>query len=184
MLVSTRHLAHFLCSSVFVFPGHPLAVTYAGQFTFHFTGPKAHYVVVDSAAVIWNASGRRICHSSLRDGNSFHHSESESFSVMSNSSTPWILQSMEFSRILEWVAFPFSRGSFQPRNGTRVSYIAGGFFTNWAIREIHHGDWLRLWVLSVKNPFICHSYCLICRVSLRICIKQELVGHGYLFLSE
>ena len=109
MLVSTRHLAHFLCSSVFVFPGHPLAVTYAGQFTFHFTGPKAHYVVGDSAAVIWNASGRRICHSSLRDGNSFHHSESESFSVMSNSSTPWILQSMEFSRILEWVAFPFSR---------------------------------------------------------------------------
>ena len=32
-------------------------------------------------------------------------------------------------RILEWVAHPFSRGSSQPRNGTGVSCIAGGFFT-------------------------------------------------------
>ena len=39
------------------------------------------------------------------------------------------------ARILEWVAFPFSRGSFQPRNWTRVSCIAGGFFIDWAIRE-------------------------------------------------
>ena len=38
-------------------------------------------------------------------------------------------------RILEWVAYPFSRGSSWPRNRTRVSCIAGGFFTNWAIRE-------------------------------------------------
>ena len=38
--------------------------------------------------------------------------------------------------ILEWVAFPFSRGSAWPRNQTRVSCIAGGFFTNWAIREV------------------------------------------------
>ena len=78
------------------------------------------------------------------------------------------------ARILEWVAFPFSRGTSQPRDRTqvsrmhvdslptkpqgkpqntgvvslsflqrifltqesnRVSCIAGGFFTNWAIRE-------------------------------------------------
>ena len=32
--------------------------------------------------------------------------------------------------ILEWVAYPFSSGSSQPRNGTRVSCIAGRFFTN------------------------------------------------------
>ena len=36
---------------------------------------------------------------------------------------------------LEWVACPFSSGSSQPRNQIRVSCIAGGFFTNWAIRE-------------------------------------------------
>ena len=33
-------------------------------------------------------------------------------------------------RILEWVAFPFSRGSSQPRDRTQVSHIAGGFITN------------------------------------------------------
>ena len=38
------------------------------------------------------------------------------------------------ARILEWVAFPLSRGSSRPRNQTRVSCIAGGFFTNWALR--------------------------------------------------
>ena len=33
-------------------------------------------------------------------------------------------------KILEWVAFPFSRGSSQPRDQTEVSCIAGGFFTS------------------------------------------------------
>ena len=33
-------------------------------------------------------------------------------------------------RILEWVAYPFSSRSSQPRNRTAVSCIAGGFFTN------------------------------------------------------
>ena len=40
-------------------------------------------------------------------------------------------------RILEWVAYPFSKGSSLSRNRTRVSCIAGGFFTNWAMREAH-----------------------------------------------
>ena len=31
-------------------------------------------------------------------------------------------------RILQWVAYPFSRRSSHPRNQTRVSCIAGGFF--------------------------------------------------------
>ena len=39
------------------------------------------------------------------------------------------------ARILEWVAFSFSRGSPQPRNQTQVSRIAGGLFTSWATRE-------------------------------------------------
>ena len=40
-------------------------------------------------------------------------------------------------RILEWVAYPFSSGSSWPRNWTRVSWSAGGFFTNWTIRDAH-----------------------------------------------
>ena len=38
-------------------------------------------------------------------------------------------------RILEWVVYPFSRGSSQPRNPPGISRFVGGFFTNWAIRE-------------------------------------------------
>ena len=34
------------------------------------------------------------------------------------------------ARILEWVAFPFSRGSSQPSDRTQVSHIAGRFFTS------------------------------------------------------
>ena len=41
------------------------------------------------------------------------------------------------ARILEWVAFPFSRGSSQTRDQVLVSHIAGGFFTSWATREAH-----------------------------------------------
>ena len=34
------------------------------------------------------------------------------------------------ARILEWVAFAFSRGCSQPRDHPQVSHIAGGFFTS------------------------------------------------------
>ena len=33
-------------------------------------------------------------------------------------------------------SFSFSRGSFQPRDWTQISCIAGGFFTSWATREV------------------------------------------------
>ena len=39
------------------------------------------------------------------------------------------------ARILEWVAFPFSRRSSQPRDRTQISRIAGRFFPSWATRE-------------------------------------------------
>ena len=101
---------------------------------------------------------------------------SESCSVGSDSLCPmdYPVHGILQARILEWVAFPFSRGSSQPRNRTgspalqedplaaklqgkpkntgvgslslspgdlpprnrtRVSCIAGGFFTSWVIRE-------------------------------------------------
>ena len=42
---------------------------------------------------------------------------------------------MSMARILEWVAMPSSKGSFQPRNQTRISYVASGFFTHRATWE-------------------------------------------------
>ena len=58
-------------------------------------------------------------------------SESESRSVMSDSFRPmdYTVHGILQARILEWVAFHFSRGSSQPRDRTQVSHIAGGFFT-------------------------------------------------------
>ena len=51
----------------------------------------------------------------------------------------WILYKLSHqgsSRILEWVACPFSSRSSWLRNWTRVSCIAGEFFTSWAPREV------------------------------------------------
>ena len=45
----------------------------------------------------------------------------------------WILYQLSHKgspRILEWVAYPYSSRSSPPRNQTRVSCIAGGFFTS------------------------------------------------------
>ena len=44
------------------------------------------------------------------------------------------LSHQESPRIQKWVSYPFSRGSYQPRNRTGVSCITG-FFTNRVIRE-------------------------------------------------
>ena len=48
--------------------------------------------------------------------------------------TPWASPGHGIfqARILEWVAFPFSRGSSQPRDWTQASLIAGRSFTSWA----------------------------------------------------
>ena len=56
-------------------------------------------------------------------------SGNESSSVFA---TPWtVVLGILQARILKWVAFPFSRGSSQPRDRTQVSHIAGRFFTSW-----------------------------------------------------
>ena len=53
---------------------------------------------------------------------------------------PWTIAhratlSMGFSRMLEWVAMPFSRGWSWPRDQTRVSHTAVKFFIIWANTE-------------------------------------------------
>ena len=57
------------------------------------------------------------------------HGESERCSVVSDPLQP-IVHGILQARILEWVAFPFSRGSSKTRDQTQVSLIAGGFVTN------------------------------------------------------
>ena len=65
--------------------------------------------------------------------------ESESPSVVSDSL--WLhglytVHGIFYARMVEWAAFPFSRGSSQSRDQTQVSHIAGRFFTSWATREV------------------------------------------------
>ena len=52
------------------------------------------------------------------------------------------------ARILEWVAFPFSRGSTQPRDQSQVSLMARRFFTSWATRENPH----QMMTVSTQAP--------------------------------
>ena len=50
----------------------------------------------------------------------------------------WVLYQLSHKgspRILEWIAYPFLSGSSWPRNGTRVSCIAGRFFTGEAPKQ-------------------------------------------------
>ena len=60
-----------------------------------------------------------------------------SLSLVQLSATPmdYTVHGILQARILEWVAFPFSRRSSQPRDWTQVSHIEGRFFTSWATRE-------------------------------------------------
>ena len=71
--------------------------------------------------------------------------------------------------ILKWVTYPFSSGSSWPRNWTRVSCIAGGFFTNWAIREAL-GNPKAAGGFLPQSPCSWHSLCLTC------CFSNSLAG--------
>ena len=60
-----------------------------------------------------------------------------------------------FCDFMEWVAFPFSRGS-SPRDPTQVSHTAGGFFTSWATGKPKNtgvgGLSLLQWIFPTQEP--------------------------------
>ena len=97
--------------------------------------------------------------------------ESECHSVVSNSLRPHGLCSPWNSpgQNMEWVAFPFSRGSSQPRDRTQVSCIAGGFFTSWATREVHTNSLLYTIEKSSVNEYTTiHLYLLLVMIILAL----------------
>ena len=67
----------------------------------------------------------------------------------------WILYQLSHKgrpRILDWVAFPFSIGSSQPRDWTPVSCITGRFSTSWASLNI---QLINLRIIFLKKlPFL------------------------------
>ena len=56
------------------------------------------------------------------------------------------------TRILEWIAIPFSTGSSLPRDQNQVSHTAGRFFALWATRKAHSVGWESL---KKRFPFLC-----------------------------
>ena len=70
-----------------------------------------------------------------------------------------------------WVAYPFSRGSYQPRNQTGVSCITGGFFPSWATREAD---------LSRLRKKLSEIIFLLCKRKTKLynCILQKLGSKG------
>ena len=103
-----------------------------------------------------------------------------SHSVISDSATPWtvahqgplsmgILQ----KRILQWVAMPSSRGSFQPRDRTQVSHTTGEFFTVSGTREAlfpNKGGLITMSILKEFSP----GYSL---EGLLLKLKLQYFGH-------
>ena len=85
----------------------------------------------------------------------------EKVKVKVTQSSPTFCDPMDYTvhgilqaRILQWVAFPFSRGSSQPRDWTQVSRIAGRYFTSWATREAQESLYITaLLVLEVNTIF-------------------------------
>ena len=65
---------------------------------------------------------------------------------LSHQGSPWTL---------EWVAYSFSRGSSWPRDWTRVSWIAGGFFTSWATREALFSLQVQFSSVAQSCPTLC-----------------------------
>ena len=87
--------------------------------------------------------------------------------------TPWTVARARFlclcgilqARILEyWLAIPFSRGSSQPRDRTRVSRIVGRFFTNWAIREVLIHSLQQKYVCTLEKAMATHSSTLAWKI--------------------
>ena len=115
-------------------------------------GNEVSVKLKDLSKATWFASGQ------VRDPRSFRFCVCM-LSCIQLSATPWtVARQVPLSmgvlqaRILEWVPYPFYREFSWPRNPTRVSCIADGFFTIWATRETQ---------LPSRNLQFLWSYCLL-----------------------
>ena len=93
-------------------------------------------------------------------------------------------------RILEWVAFPFSRGSSWPRNRTKVSCTAGRFFTNRAIRKPINNNsdytYTQLKIIFCMKPFLTVSgkanHFLLCTLTVIVHMSILATQHFTVFI--
>ena len=102
------------------------------------------------------------------------------------------------ARILEWVAFPFSMGSSQPRDRSQVSCIVGGFFffffCRWILYQLSHKGslcftvvwlWSNLYVVASANhkfptdPSPNWSYFNLNRFKSTCILKRETSSYAF-----
>jgi len=96
----------------------------------------------------------------------------------------WILYCLshqESPRLLEWVAYPISRGSSWHRNQTRVSCIVGGFFTSWVTSSVQSLSHVQLFVTpwTTAHPAslsITNSQSLLKLMSIESVMSSRMVG--------
>ena len=78
-------------------------------------------------------------------------------------------------KILEWAAYPFSRGSSQPRNQTGVSCIAGGLIWLNAQKQSYYVIYIQTGGTVMKNsPSLTYFRCLIYWID----ILNTLLGYS------
>ena len=89
--------------------------------------------------------------------------------------------------ILPWVAIPFSRESSQPKDRTRVSCIAGRFFTVWATREALHIGGTKLvfeltWTMALIN--MRGDWCFLIIVVYKNNVKNYMMTWWFCYFAE
>ena len=107
-------------------------------FTFHFHALEkemaTHFCVLSGRIPGTGEPGGLPFMGSHRVGHYWSDLAAAALKVKVTQSSPTLCDPMPQARLLEWVAYPFSGGSSQPRDRTQV-HIAGRFFSSWAIRE-------------------------------------------------
>ena len=74
------------------------------------------------------------------------------------------------TRILEWLALPYSRGSFWPKDLTLITCITGGFFTHWAIGK-------PIYMFVCIYVCVCVCVCVKEKVKVKV-MSDSLQPHG------
>ena len=90
---------------------------------------------------------------------------------------PWDSQ----ARILQWIAMPFSRRSFWPRDWTRISHISGKFFTTWVTRE---APYIYIWLSEEQDwtyLYICTYICTYMYMYVHIQMITHTDTHTYIY---
>ena len=76
-----------------------------------------------------NKKGRKEQRKEGKKENNYNELKDQSYPTLYNL-TDYRVHGILQARIMEWVAFFFSRGSFQHRDQPQVSHVAGGLFTS------------------------------------------------------